>query len=108
MNSEKPSEKTESSVEVPQNLYRRPNKPKPPEPKQQPKLESATNDAGEVFNAGDKICVTSPWGEQAIAEITGFYQDNSGQAWAQYTPSEIREGWTWETGSIRAALLLKS
>jgi hypothetical protein len=85
-----------------QNLYRRPNEPKPLQV-----LESATNEAGEIFNAGDKIQVSSPWGGKAIAEITGFYQDDSGGAWAQYTPSETREGWTWEGGSIRANLLVK-
>ena len=90
-----------------QNLYRRPNKPQRSEPKPLQVLESATNEAGEIFNAGDKIEVISPWGGKAIAEITGFYQDDSGGAWAHYTPSETREGWTWEGGSIRAQLLVK-
>lgn len=90
-----------------QNLYRRPNKPKPKEVKPQQIIESATNEAGKVFDLSNKICVTSPWGEKAIAEITGFYQDDSGNTWVHYSPSESREGWQWEGGCIRAALLVK-
>jgi hypothetical protein len=99
---------TTTTTEGSQNLYRRPNKPKQKEVKPQEVLESVTNDAGEVFNPGDKISVKAPWGGIAIAEITGFYQDDSGNAWAHYSPSEPRDGWQWEGGCIRAALLAKA
>ncbi len=91
-----------------ENSYRRFERPKRIEPKPLIVLESATNDAQDVFNAGDNIHVTSPWGGKAKAQITGFYQDDSGQAWARYTPSEFRDGWDWEGGCILAARLIKA
>ncbi|HEY9667799.1 MAG TPA: hypothetical protein V6C91_13395 [Coleofasciculaceae cyanobacterium] len=100
------SKKIESSHEASTNLYRRPERPQRPEPKPQQVIESTTNEAGEVFKPGDKILVTPPWGGKALAEITSFYLDNSGQAWAHYSPNETRDKWAWESGCIRAALLV--
>lgn len=88
--------------------HRRFEKPKRIEPKPLIVLESATNQAQDVFKAGDKIQVTSPWGGKAKAEITGFYQDDAGQAWAKYTPNEFRDGWDWVGGCVLAALLMKT
>lgn len=107
MTQDKPK-RIEPTASGSQNLYRRPERPKRSEPKPTQILETATNEAGEVFNPGDSIHVTSPWGEKAIAQITGFYQDTEGNAWAHYTPSESRDGWTWEGGSMRAKLLVKA
>jgi hypothetical protein len=71
-------------------------------------LSSATNATGEVFNPGDKILVSSPWGGKAIAEIVNFYRDDNGDAWARYTPQESRPDWPWEGGCLLAARLLKA
>ena len=106
MNQDKPNRIDQP--EGTQNLYRRPSRPTRQEPKPIQVLDSATNEAGEVFNAGDMIQVTSPWGSKAKAEITDFYQDAEGKAWAHYTPNESREGWQWEGGCILAALLVKA
>lgn len=74
-----------------------------------PVLESATNESGEVFTQGDKIQVKAPWGSRAIAKITGIYQDNQGNAWAQYTSSEpLPPNWTWEGGVTRASRLVQA
>jgi hypothetical protein len=110
MNQEQQSNKVEPIDQGSQNLYRRPEKPRPKSQEYKPLqiLDTATNQAGEVFNSGDKIRVTSPWGRKAIAEITGFYQDAGGNSWAQYTSNESLPGWTWEGGCILAALLVKA
>jgi len=74
-----------------------------------PVLESATNESGEVFTQGDKIQVKAPWGARAIAKITGIYQDNEGNAWAQYTSSEpLPPNWKWEGGVTRASRLVQA
>lgn len=73
-------------------------------------LESATNEAGDVFQSGDKIIARSPWGAMATAEITTIYADNNGDAWAQYVPSipSIPPDWSWLGGCARAARLVKA
>ena len=106
MNQEQPN-RIDQPEEV-QNLYRRPEKPRRQESKPLQLLENATNEAGGVFNLGDTILVTSPWGSKASAEITGFYQDTEGNAWTQYIPSKSREDWDWEGGCILATLLVKA
>ena len=107
MSQEKPN-RIDQTTEGSQNLYRRPERPKRAEVKPLQVLESVSNPAGEVFNSGDKILVTPPWGGKAIAEITNLYQDDSGNGWARYTSSESRPGWTWEGGCILATLLVKA
>lgn len=107
MNQEKPN-RIDQTASGSQNLYRRPERPKRAEVKPLQVLDNATNQAGEVFNVGDKIQVTSPWGGPAIAEITAFYQDTKGNAWARYIPNESREGWDWLDGCILAVLLEKA
>jgi hypothetical protein len=83
-------------------------KPQRSEVKPLKTLSSATNEAGEVFNPGDKILAKAPWGKRALAEITTIYEDESGSAWAQYLPAEaVPENWSWLGGSTRASLLLK-
>lgn len=71
-------------------------------------LSSAANVNGEVFNSGDKILVSSPWGGRATAEIVNFYQDDNGDAWARYIPQESRPDWPWEGGCLRAERLMKA
>lgn len=72
-------------------------------------LSSTTNDAGEVFQPGDKILAKAPWGKKALAEITSLFEDDSGTAWAQYMPVEaIPENWSWLGGCARANLLVKA
>lgn len=107
MSEEKPN-RIDQTTEGSQNLYRRPERPKRAEVKPLQVLESVSNQAGEVFNSGDKILVTPPWGGKAIAEIASFYQDDSGNAWARYSSTESRSGWTWEGGCMLAALLVKT
>jgi hypothetical protein len=72
-------------------------------------LESVTNATGEVFQLGDKITVKAPWGGIAIAEITIIYQDESGNAWANYLPLEsVPPDWSWLGGCTRTSLLVKA
>ncbi len=72
-------------------------------PKKLPQLDSATNKVSQVFVTGDKIMVSAPWGGTAAAEIVMFYQADG--VWAKYKPLEVREGWTWESGCLRASRL---
>jgi hypothetical protein len=97
---------------------------KEPEPNQRPHIESkpqraeiktlqtlseATNAKSEVFQTGDKILVRAPWGATAVAEIVTLYQDNNGEAWAHYLPTEsIPPNWSWLSGCIRVPLLIKA
>jgi hypothetical protein len=93
----------------PANLYRRQfDKPQRSEVKPLKILPSVTNEAGEVFNPGDKILIKAPWGVQVTAEIVDFYQDEGGNAWARYTSSESYPGWSWEGGCTRTSLLSKA
>ena len=82
--------------------------PKRSEFKPVPVLESASNTDSEIFNQGDTILVKAPWGVRATVQITAFYQDDSGNAWAQYSASECPPGWSWLGGCVRAALLVKA
>ncbi|NEO60844.1 MAG: hypothetical protein F6J98_10525 [Moorea sp. SIO4G2] len=77
------------------------------ERKPQIALKSVTNSDGEVFQCQDQIRVKAPWGSRATAEITALYQDESGNAWAQYKPSESDPKWHWQGGCIRAERLRK-
>ncbi|MGB7444625.1 MAG: hypothetical protein WA919_26460 [Coleofasciculaceae cyanobacterium] len=90
------------------NLNKPSSKPKHLEVKQLKKLESANNKFGDRFEGGDKITVIPPWGGQAVVEITDFYQDHSGNAWARFTASEAPPGWTWLGGCLRASRLIKA
>ena len=83
---------------------------RPQRPKPQPiqTVPEATNEAGELFKAGDKINVKAPWGGVAIAEIVSFYLDNHGGVWAQYHPLSCIPKWTWNGGCTRAHLLQKA
>lgn len=102
MTQEKPN-RIDSSASGSQNLYRRPERPKRPEIKPIQTLDSATNSVGKIFNIGDQVRVTPPWGgSRVVAKITGFYKDESGGTWAQYTPTETRSDWTWEGGCATA------
>lgn len=74
-------------------------------PKKLPQLDSTSNEAGEVFVPGDKIMVSAPWGGTAAAEIVMFYRADG--VWAKYKPLEVREGWPWESGCLRASRLTK-
>ena len=87
----------------------RSEQPDKPRFKPLPVLESTTNESGEVFTQGDKIQVQAPWGGIAIAKITSIYQDNQGNAWAQYTSSEpLPPNWKWEGGVTRASRLVQA
>lgn len=86
-----------------------PPKPKPlPAPEPENKIETVSNAEGEAFSTGDKIVVTAPWGEKAIAQITNLYQSPSA-TWAQYQPAveELPTGWSWLGGVCRAESLMK-
>lgn len=82
--------------------------PKPDSPKPAITLETISNADGEAFSAGDKILVTAPWGEKAIAQITSLYQSPS-DTWAQYQPiaEELPTGWSWLGGVCRAESLVR-
>lgn len=79
-----------------------------PEPEPASRIETVSNGDGEAFSTGDKIRVTAPWGEQAIAQITSIYQSPS-DTWAQYKPivEELPTGWSWFGGVCRAESLMK-
>ena len=82
-------------------------KPQRAEVKPLKTLQSATNATGEVFQPGDKIQLTAPWGNKAIAEITIIYQSDSGKVWAHYLPSEpVPPNWSWLGGCALAELLV--
>lgn len=85
-------------IEKPQ----RPVKPKIKAPLEVPQVEVG----GEMFNPGESIWVTSPFGSKAKGEILGFYQDG-GETWARFVPQELPEGSLWESGYIRSELLVK-
>jgi hypothetical protein len=81
---------------------RKPVKPKIKAPIEVPEVEVG----GEMFNPGELIWVTSPFGTKAKGEILGFYQD-SGETWARFVPKELPEESLWESGYIRSELLVK-
>lgn len=84
-------------------------RPQRPQVKPLKTLAQATNEAAEVFKPGDKIQAKAPWGTIAIAEITTLYEDESGNAWAQYIPAEpLPDKWSWLGGCTRAVLLKKA
>lgn len=105
---------TEPSVAQPKQSE--PNEQQKPElykPKLRPlpplqQLTTATNAGGEIFQVGDQIRVSAPWGGTVPAEIVSLYADDSGGAWAKYKPLESREEWPWESGCLRASRLSKS
>ena len=82
--------------------------PKPEPPRPVSTVETISNIDGEAFSTGDKILVTAPWGEKAIAQITSLYQSPS-DTWAQYQPvaEELPTGWSWLGGVCRAESLVK-
>lgn len=69
-------------------------------------LAEASNISGQVFQAGNKILVQSPWHQVVTAEITGFYKSPHGQAiFAEFTPLESLPDWGWDKGCIKVELL---
>lgn len=101
-------ELAESQTRQPIKLHYQSKQPERPKPKKLQLLNSATNIDGEIFHSGDKITVSSPWGDRAIAEIVNFYADDSGCAWASYKPLVAKPGWTWDGGCMRASRLRKT
>lgn len=83
--------------------------PEPEPPRPESTIETVNNAGNEVFSTGDKILVTAPWGEKAIAQITSIYQSPSG-TWAQYKPAvdELPTGWSWFGGVCRAESLVRT
>lgn len=87
------------------NRSSRPSKPRKVKPQPLVEVAEAANPEGVVFKAGDQILVRAPWGDEAVAEVTVFYQLNPESVVAQFIPKSEKSGWIWEGGCIRAELL---
>ncbi|NEP02835.1 MAG: hypothetical protein F6K58_30130 [Symploca sp. SIO2E9] len=71
--------------------------------------ESVTNAEGILFQTGDLIEVTTPWGVKAVAKIDSIYQSSTSDTWIHYLPEqECPKGWIWEGGVMRSAILRRS
>lgn len=69
-------------------------------------LTEGSNLTGQVFRAGDKILVQSPWHQVVRAEITGFYKSPQGKTiFAEFTPLESLADWDWHKGCMKVELL---
>ncbi|HEY9830836.1 MAG TPA: hypothetical protein V6D26_09660 [Stenomitos sp.] len=98
------------SIEVANNTEpeRAPDEEKPKKIIELPRLDSistVTNSLGITLKLGDSIQVTAPWGGKEAVEIASIYESPSGEKWLQFKPcQDIKTGWTWEGGVIRAEL----
>ncbi|NJK36607.1 MAG: hypothetical protein HC835_03865 [Oscillatoriales cyanobacterium RM2_1_1] len=87
-------------------LVSRPQKPtKRSKPQPLVELAEVITPQGEAFKVGERILVRAPWGDQAVAEITNFYQISPDQVVAAFIPQDSKEDWIWEGGYIRIDLL---
>lgn len=72
-----------------------------------PVIDRAIAASGEVFNIGDRIQITEPYGNPGQAVIEAFYADAIGEIWAHVKPVEVNPNYRWEQGCIRAQRLVK-
>jgi hypothetical protein len=89
-----------------------PLRPKPairkPIPKAEiPVIERATGANGDVFNVGDQVSITEPFGTRIPALIDSFYADVNGEIWVRVKPAAENPSCRWEQGCLRSEGLVK-
>lgn len=89
-----------------------PTRPKPairkPIPKAEiPVIEKATGANGDVFNPGDRVEITEPFGTRVAALIDSFYADSNGEIWARVKPVEVNPNCRWDQGCLRSEGLIR-